>query len=163
MEVTLVSQDNTRVIVSQAAARQAGLLATMIDDDVVEIPLPKCGADTLRRLVRYLELLLENKGVTNPIPKPLEGPIEDLVTPWEREFMLAEIVEDAPPHERLMSIMCAAWYTGLMPLLDLASAWMASMLTGRTVEEIRVICIENDFTPEEEAQIREESRWAEEA
>jgi len=42
------------------------------------------------------------------------------------------------------------------PLLDLASAKVASMIKGKKVEEIRAIFnIKNDFTPEEEAQVKE--------
>ena len=36
------------------------------------------------------------------------------------------------------------------------------MIKGKKVEEIRKqFNIKNDFTPEEEAQVREENRWAE--
>jgi S-phase kinase-associated protein 1 len=35
------------------------------------------------------------------------------------------------------------------------------MIKGKTVEEIRTIFhIENDFTPEEEEEIRRENKWA---
>ena len=38
------------------------------------------------------------------------------------------------------------------------------MMKGKSKEEIRELFnIENDFTPEEEEQIREEERWAEDA
>lgn len=48
--------------------------------------------------------------------------------------------------------------------MDLTCAKVASMIKGKSPEEIRrTFGIENDFTPEEEAQIREENRWAEEA
>ena len=39
-----------------------------------------------------------------------------------------------------------------------------SYLAGKTPEEIRkTFNIVNDFTPEEEAQVREENKWCEEA
>ena len=42
-------------------------------------------------------------------------------------------------------------------LLDLTCAKVASMIKGKTPEEIRkTFNIVNDFTPEEEAQVREE-------
>ena len=50
----------------------------------------------------------------------------------------------------------------IKPLLDLTCAKVASMIKGKTAEEIRVVFnIKNDFTPEEEAQVMEENGWAE--
>lgn len=52
----------------------------------------------------------------------------------------------------------------IKPLMDLTCAKIASLIKGKTPEEIRKeFNIVNDFTPEEEAQVREENRWAEEA
>ena len=49
-------------------------------------------------------------------------------------------------------------------LMDLTCAAVASMIKGKTPEEIRkTFNIVNDFTPEEEAQVIEENRWCEEA
>ena len=49
-------------------------------------------------------------------------------------------------------------------LLDLTCAKVASMIKGKTPQEIReTFNITNDFTPEEENQIREENKWCEEA
>lgn len=46
-------------------------------------------------------------------------------------------------------------------LLDSCCQKIASMIRGKSVEEIRKLFnIENDFTPEEEAEIREENSWA---
>ena len=52
----------------------------------------------------------------------------------------------------------------IKPLLELSCAKVASMIKGKSVQEVRSLFnIENDFTPEEEAQIMEENKWAEEA
>jgi S-phase kinase-associated protein 1 len=52
----------------------------------------------------------------------------------------------------------------IKPLLDLTCAKVASFMKGKTAEEIRKrFNIENDLTPEEEAAIRAENKWAEES
>jgi len=49
-------------------------------------------------------------------------------------------------------------------LLDLTCAKVASMIKGKTPEDIRkTFNIVNDFTPEEEAKVREENKWCEES
>ncbi len=56
----------------------------------------------------------------------------------------------------------AANYLDIKSLLDLSCAKIATLIKGKTPEEIRkTFNIVNDFTPEEEAQIREENKWAE--
>jgi len=60
----------------------------------------------------------------------------------------------------LFEVILAANYLDIKSLLDLTCAKVASMIKGKTVEEIRkTFNIVNDFTPEEEAQVREENRW----
>ena len=58
----------------------------------------------------------------------------------------------------------AANFMDIKSLLELACAKVASMIKGKTIPDIRKFFnIENDFTPEEEAQIMDENRWAEES
>lgn len=52
----------------------------------------------------------------------------------------------------------------IKPLLDLGCKTVANMIKGKTPEQIREhFGLVNDFTPEEEEQIRKENAWAEEA
>ena len=61
-------------------------------------------------------------------------------------------------------MILAANYLDIKPLLDLSTAKVASLIKNKTVPEIREFFnIENDFTPEEEMQIMEENKWAEES
>jgi S-phase kinase-associated protein 1 len=83
---------------------------------------------------------------------------------------MAEVVQDwyanfaNVEQEVLFELILAANYMDIKPLLDLTCATVASMIKGKTPEEIRkTFNIVNDFTPEEEAQVREENKWCEEA
>mmetsp|Transcript_106585 Transcript_106585/g.200755 ORF Transcript_106585/g.200755 Transcript_106585/m.200755 type:complete len:349 (-) Transcript_106585:109-1155(-) len=68
------------------------------------------------------------------------------------------------PQELLFELVLAANSLNIKSLLDLLCAKVASMIKGKTTEEIRKqFNIVNDFTPEEEARVREENRWCEDA
>jgi S-phase kinase-associated protein 1 len=55
----------------------------------------------------------------------------------------------------------AANYLNIEDLLDLGTTTVADMMRGRKPEEIREIFeIENDYTPEQEAEVRKENEWA---
>ena len=61
----------------------------------------------------------------------------------------------------LFNLILAANFLNIKNLLDLGCQTVADMITGKTPEEIRtVLNIENDFTPEEEKEIRKENQWA---
>ena len=74
-------------------------------------------------------------------------------------------MDDKP--ERLASCsslpfpMQAANYLNIKSLLDLTCQTVAQMIKGKTPEEIRkTFNIKNDFTPEEEEEVRRENQWA---
>ena len=94
----------------------------------------------------------------NEIEKPLKSStMSEVVQQWYADFISVEQV-------MLFELILAANYMDIKPLLDLSCATVASMIKGRTPQEIReTFNITNDFSPEEEAQVREENRWCEEA
>jgi S-phase kinase-associated protein 1 len=56
----------------------------------------------------------------------------------------------------------AANYLDIKALLDVGCKTVANMIKGKSPDEIRkTFNIQNDFTPEEEDQIRRENEWAE--
>ena len=66
--------------------------------------------------------------------------------------------------EELFELILAANYMDIKPLLDLTCAKVATMIKGKTPEQIRKqLNIQNDFTPEEEEAVRAENKWAEES
>ncbi|MCJ1331302.1 hypothetical protein MMC10_007991 [Thelotrema lepadinum] len=74
---------------------------------------------------------------------------------WDQKFMQVD-------QEMLFEIILAANYLDIKPLLDVGCKTVANMIKGKSPEEIRkTFNIQNDFTPEEEDQIRRENEWAE--
>ncbi|KAK4340480.1 hypothetical protein RND71_041942 [Anisodus tanguticus] len=61
----------------------------------------------------------------------------------------------------LFDLILAANYLNIKSLLDLTCQTLADMIKGKTPEEIRkTFNIKNDFTPEEEEEVRMENAWA---
>ena len=111
-------------------------------------------------LSKIIDYLKYHKGLeAEEIQKPLKS--TDLVacgvSEWDVEYVNID-------QEVLFELILAANYLDIKSLLDLTCAKVASMIKGKNTEEIRKqFNIVNDFTPEEEAQVREENRWCEDA
>merc|ERR1712166_261969 len=79
---------------------------------------------------------------------------EDEKTVWDKDFVK---VDD----ETLFSLILAANYLDIKPLLDLTRKTVADYIKQcKTPQEIRRrFNIKNDFTPEEEEEVRKENAW----
>ena len=81
---------------------------------------------------------------------------ENEKTVWDKYFVK---VDD----ETLFNLILAANYLDIKPLLDLTCKTVADEIKGKTPEEIRIrFNIKNDFTPEEEEEVKRENAWCEE-
>ncbi|GMH72437.1 hypothetical protein TrLO_g15558 [Triparma laevis f. longispina] len=161
--LTLLSQEGDSFQVPVSIARMSELVKTMVDDDddadddeQQEVPLPNVKSSVLSKVIDFAK-----HHATEPmseIDKPLKSAnMSEVVQSWYSEFVDVD-------QELLFELILAANYMDIKPLLDLTCATVASMIKGKTPEEIRkTFNIVNDFTPEEEAQVREENKWCEEA
>uniref|UniRef100_G1Q7J8 SKP1 component dimerisation domain-containing protein n=1 Tax=Myotis lucifugus TaxID=59463 RepID=G1Q7J8_MYOLU len=78
----------------------------------------------------------------------------DDIPVWDQEFLK---VDQGTPFELIL----AANYLGIKGLLDVTCKTVANVIRGKTPEEIcKRFNIENAFTEEEEAQVREH-QWCE--
>ena len=158
--VDLVSQEGDNFQVEKKVAKMSELVKTMIpeddDDDQQEIPLPNVKSQILAKVIEFSRH--HAKDAMNDIEKPLKSAnMNEVVQEWYAQYVDVE-------QEVLFELILAANYMDIKPLLDLTCATVASMIKDRTPEEIRkTFNIVNDFTPEEEAQVREENKWCEEA
>jgi len=79
---------------------------------------------------------------------------EDDARAWDAEFVKVD-------QATLFDLILAANYLNIKGLLDLTCQTVANMIKGKTPEEIRrTFNIKNDFTPEEEEEVRRENQWA---
>ena len=135
------------------------LVKTMMDEDcddeVAEIPLPNVKSSVHKKVIEFCTH--HKSEPMNEIEKPLKSQVmAEVVQSWYADFVNVEQV-------LLFELILAANYMDIKPLLDLTCATVASMIKGKTPEEIRkTFNISNDFSPEEEATVREENKWCEE-
>jgi S-phase kinase-associated protein 1 len=116
----------------------------MIDDvgDAETIPLPNLSGKILSRIIEF-STMHANTADTEELDK------------WDQYFM------SSLGQSELFDVILGANYLNIRTLLDKTCKFVADMIKGKTPEEIRkAFNIKNDFTPEEEAEIRRENQWA---
>ena len=158
-KVKLVTQEGEKIEVEKSIITLSVLVKSMLEDagNEEEIPLPNVKSVILKKIIEFCSHVKETK-IVPEIEKPLKSSIlAECVDPWFASYIEVE-------QETLFEIILAANYLDIKSLIELGCAAVAAMMKGKTPEQIRQLFhIENDFTPEEEAQIQNENKWAEES
>jgi len=154
-KVKLRSNDDREFEVDRALAEMSVTVKNMLDDiptPDAAIPLPNVSGKHLEKVIEYCDYHLKNP--TPPEEKKEDRRPEDICK-WDQEFCKVD-------QATLFELILAANYLDIKPLLDLTCKTVANMIKGKTPEEIRkTFNIKNDFTPEEEEQVRKENAWCE--
>ncbi|GAB2210479.1 hypothetical protein Droror1_Dr00015745 [Drosera rotundifolia] len=148
--VTLKSSDGEEFDVDIAVASESQTIKHSIEDDETgtAIPLPNVTGSILAKVIEYCKKHVE------AAPKGDDRAVMDALKEWDQEFMKID-------QNTLFDLILAANYLNIKGLLDLTCQTVADMIKGKTPEEIRTMFnIKNDFTPEEEEEIRRENQWA---
>ena len=157
-KVKLTTMDGETVEVDKEIACKSILVKGIVDDSGIddEIPLHSVKKAILDKIIVYCTYI--NEHTPPEIDKPLRSNnLSDVVNQWYADFVNLE-------QEVLFELILAANFMDIKSLLELTTAKVASLIKGKTIPETRKFFnIENDFTPEEEAQIMDENRWAEES
>ncbi|KAI9799697.1 MAG: hypothetical protein M1825_004432 [Sarcosagium campestre] len=157
--VTLTSSDNVEMTVDRAVAEKSVLIRNMLEDigDAVTtetIPIPNVNEPVLKKVIEWCAQNKDNPNVADDELDSRKKSSE--ISEWDQKFMQVD-------QEMLFEIILAANYLDIKGLLDVGCKTVANMIKGKSPEEIRkTFNIQNDFTPEEEDQIRRENEWAEE-
>ncbi|KAH8919019.1 E3 ubiquitin ligase complex SCF subunit sconC [Atractiella rhizophila] len=157
--VAISTSDNVRFEVPLDTVRRFGIFKEFDDSSKSEeevLPLPSVPASAFRKVLEWAD----NTPIQLTPPPDLEHAQRRPVgaTAWEKAFV--EEMEQDP----LFELILAANYLDLKPLLDLCCGDVGRRIKGKSPEEIRTLFnITNNFTPEEEAQIRQENVRADES
>ncbi|XP_057420078.1 SKP1-like protein 1A [Lotus japonicus] len=148
-KVTLKSSDGEAFEVDEVVALESQTIKHMVEDDCADsgIPLPNVTSKILARVIEYCKKHVEASSSG-------EKPTEEELKQWDAEFVKVD-------QATLFDLILAANYLNIKSLLDLTCQTVADMIKGKTPEEIRkTFNIKNDFTPEEEEEVRRENQWA---
>ena len=156
--VRLLCSDDKIVEVPVDVAEKSLLIKDLIQDQGTAVPieLPMIKKQILEKTIIFCTRMLDHQ--PPEIDKPLaSNDMYQIVEAWYADYVNIE-------QEELHELVMASEYLNIKPLLELSCAKVAANIKNKSVKEIRqYFSIENDFTPEEEAQIAEENKWAEES
>ncbi|XP_028774491.1 SKP1-like protein 1A [Neltuma alba] len=148
-KITLKSSDGEPFEVDEAVALQSQTIKHMIEDDCADsgIPLPNVTSKILAKVIEYCKKHVDAANSEEKIS-------EDDLRAWDADFVRVD-------QATLFDLILAANYLNIKSLLDLTCQNVADMIKGKTPEEIRkTFNIKNDFTPDEEEEVRRENQWA---
>ncbi|CAL5085725.1 unnamed protein product [Urochloa decumbens] len=165
--ITVVSSEGKPFKVSEEAARLSSVLADMIDNGCAggSIPLTNVTARALSTVIKYCDkhaaaAAAKSDSDHGAAEGSSSGGVnatacETTLVEWDRKLV------DKLTMDALFDLLLAANFLDIKGLLGVASQKVADMIQSKSPAQVRTIFgIANDFTPEEEAEIRKESPWA---
>jgi len=158
-KIKLQSNDQHLIEVDQQVAERSLLIKNMLEDlgDAAvgqTIPIPNVTEPVLRKVIEWCEHHRNDPPSTGEDDNDNRKKTTE-IEEWDQKYMQVD-------QEMLFEIILASNYLDIKPLLDVGCKTVANMIKGKSPEEIRkTFNITNDFTPEEEEQIRRENEWAE--
>jgi S-phase kinase-associated protein 1 len=160
-KVWLASNDSANIEVDRVVAERSMLIKNMLEDVGDEsinqsnpIPIPNVNEAVLRKVIEWCDHHRNDPPQAQDDESDARKKTTD-IEEWDQKFMQVD-------QEMLFEIILASNYLDIKPLLDVGCKTVANMIKGKSPEEIRkTFNITNDFTPEEEEQIRRENEWAE--
>ncbi|XP_010440828.1 PREDICTED: SKP1-like protein 1A [Camelina sativa] len=155
-KIVLKSSDGESFEADELVARESQTIAHMVEDDCVDngVPLPNVTSKILAKVIEYCKKHVEVTASKTDAADAVASSADEELKTWDAEFMKIN-------QATLFELILAANYLNIKTLLDLTCQTVADMIKGKTPEEIRTTFnIKNDFTPEEEEEVRRENQWA---
>jgi len=143
--VKIVTKDQKEIEVFKDSIEVSKLIKSIFEEEENEeeneeedeqkvIPLD-LNEDTFKKVIEFCDHYKNDP--FSEIEKPLKSSsLTGAVPKWYEDFILGISAED-PYKKKLAELICAANYLDISPLLELCSACYASMIKGKTPEEIK--------------------------
>ncbi|KAK1278881.1 SKP1-like protein 1A [Acorus gramineus] len=151
--ITLRSLDGEEFEVPKEVALMSVTIRNIIEDDWdgKNILLYNVESGVLAKVIEYCKRHSPATATTNNN----EATTEEELEAWDKDFVM-----NMDKHE-LFEVIMATNYMVVQGLMNLTCRSVADMVKDLSVEEVRVFFnVENDFTEEEEAEIRRQNEWA---
>lgn len=157
--IKLQSSDKEIFEVDVEIAKASVTIKTMLDDlgmseEEEVVPLPVVNSTILKKIIAWATYHKDD-----PVPAEddeMKDKRTDDISSWDADFLKVD-------QGTLFELILAANYLDIKGLLDLTCKTVANMIRGKSPDEIRkTFNIKNDFTKEEEEQVRKENEWCEE-
>jgi len=153
--ITLKSSDGKTFEVSkEAAERLSKFLKEKIAGGSIDggIQLEKIGSEALEKVVDYFNKHADSdpSGISF-----VDTAASEELKEWDRKLV------DGLRMGAFFDLVQAADYLGMAGLVDVTCRKLADMMKGKTPVQIReMFNIKNDYTPEQEEEVRRENAWA---
>lgn len=140
------------------------------EEEVTKVPMPKVGKAELDIILRWTAYHADDPDESDEESDGEDGAAEqdtrcDDIPAWDVDFIKNLVTEDGTPGSdlsKLYAVMQACNYLDVKLLLTFCCKFVAARLKDLTVEEARLhFHILNDYSPEEEAQLKIDNAWAE--
>ncbi|KAH7122814.1 S-phase kinase-associated protein 1A [Dendryphion nanum] len=157
-KILLTTSDAVDLKVDREVAERSILIKNLLEDlggdNNEAIPIPNVNEAVMKKVLEWCEHHRKDPPASQDDDSDSRKKSTD-IEEWDQKFMQVD-------QEMLFEIILAANYLDIKALLDVGCKTVANMIKGKSPDEIRkTFNIQNDFTPEEEDQIRRENEWAE--
>ncbi|KAF1947049.1 E3 ubiquitin ligase SCF complex, Skp subunit [Clathrospora elynae] len=157
--IAITTSDGILMHVERPVAERSILIKNLLEDlggeaPAEAIPIPNVNEAVMKKVVEWCGHHRNDPAASQDDDSDSRKKSTD-IDEWDQKFMQVD-------QEMLFEIILAANYLDIKALLDVGCKTVANMIKGKSPDEIRkTFNIQNDFTPEEEEQIRRENEWAE--
>uniref|UniRef100_A0AC35TIR2 MADF domain-containing protein n=1 Tax=Rhabditophanes sp. KR3021 TaxID=114890 RepID=A0AC35TIR2_9BILA len=161
-KIPVLSADKESFELDYDVIKQSGTLSTMLTDLGIDIlgeemvamdaiVLSNCNSNIIKRVITWCNFH-KNDPPHHEDGEQREKRTDDIPS-WDVEFLKVD-------QGTLFELILAANYLDIKGLLDVTCKTVANMIKGKSPDEIRrTFNIRNDFTAEEEEQIKKENAW----